>query len=179
MPIIAPIRNSSRGRPIHDRRGELQSDTAAKDMPANEYAATRTDGAYVGKAIREIVRLMVEDGQTWQQAADAVGLKRQRAYRALHKPHVIAYRREQRKQLVELLSSRVPVKLSALMDSENAAAAVRAALALEDLNNQSQASPMRRIQTGGIVIVLGNPTQRALPAGSSAMPALELEAVEK
>jgi len=142
-------------------------------MPAEKYASTRTDGTYVGKAIREIVRLMVEEGQTWQQAADALGLKRQRAYRALHKAHVIAYRREERKKLVELLSTRVPVKLNELMDSENAAAAVRAALALEDLNNQSQASPTRRIQTGGIVIVLGNPAQRALPV--AAMPVLELE----
>ncbi len=148
-------------------------------MPANEYASTRTDGAYVGQAIREIVRLMVEDGQTWQQAADTVGLKRQRAYRALHKPHVIAYRREERKRFVELLSTRVPVKLNELMHSENAAAAVRAALALEDLNNQSQSSPTRRIQTGGIVIVLGNPTQRALPVESSAMPVIELEQVDE
>lgn len=148
-------------------------------MPANEYGSTRTDGAYVGQAIREIVRLMVEDGQTWQQAADTVGLKRQRAYRALHKPHVIAYRREERKRFVELLSTRVPVKLNELMDSENAAAAVRAALALEDLNNQSQSSPTRRIQTGGIVIVLGNPTQRALPVESSAMPVIELEQVDE
>ena len=51
--------------------------------------------------------------------------------RALHKPHVITYRREERKKFVELLSTRVPVKLSQLMDNENAAAAVRAALALE------------------------------------------------
>ncbi len=147
-------------------------------MPAKEYASTRTDGTYVGESIREIVRLMVEDGQTWQQASDALGLKRQRAYRALHKPHVVAYRREERKKLVELLSTRVPVKLNELMDSENAAAAVRAALALEDLNNQSQASPTRRIQTGGIVIVLGNPAQRVLPVGSSAMPVLEMEPID-
>jgi hypothetical protein len=146
-------------------------------MPAKEYASTRTDGTYVGKSIREMVRLMVEDGQTWQQAADAVGLNRQSAYRALHKPHVLAYRREERKKLVELLSTRIPHKLNELMDSDNAAAAVRASLALEDLNNQSQASPIRRIQTGGIVIVLGAPVQRALPA-ESAMPVLELEPAE-
>lgn len=100
-------------------------------MPAKEYASTRTDGTYVGKSIRELVRLMIEDGQTWQQAADALGLARQRAFRALHKTHVITYRREERKKFVELLSTRVPVKLSQLMDNENAAAAVRAALALE------------------------------------------------
>ena len=76
-------------------------------MPAEKYASTRTDGTYVGKAIREIVRLMVEEGQTWQQAADGVGLKRQRAYRALHKPHVIAYRREERKKFVEGRQQRI------------------------------------------------------------------------
>jgi hypothetical protein len=143
------------------------------DMPAEKYAATRTDGAHVGKSIRELVRLMIEEDFTWQRAADAVGVKRSTAYRALHKPHVVAYRREQRRQQIELLSTRVPHKLSALMDSENAAAAVRAALALEELNNQSQASPVRRIQTGGIVIMLGASAARALPTPSAAV--LEME----
>jgi hypothetical protein len=146
-------------------------------MPAEKYAATRTDGAYIGKTIREIVSLMIEEGMTWQAAADAVGIKRSRAFRALHKPHVIAYRRELRKQQIELLSTRVPMKLSALMDSENAAAAVRAALALEELNHQSRAEPVRHIQTGGIVIMLGAP-QQALPA-SSAMPVLEMEPTDE
>jgi hypothetical protein len=50
-------------------------------MPAEKYASTRADGSQIGKAIREIVRLMIEDGVTWQNAADAVGLKRSRAYR--------------------------------------------------------------------------------------------------
>ena len=65
----------------------------------------------------------------------------------------------------------MPLKLSGLMDSENAAAAVRAALALEELNNESRAEPTRRIQTGGIVIMLNAPAQRALPAG---MPVVEM-----
>jgi hypothetical protein len=148
-------------------------------MPAAKYAtartATRTDGAHIGKGIKEIVRLMVEDDYTWQRAADAVGLKRTRAYRALHKPHVIAFRRQQRKEFIELLSTRVPRKLNELMESENAAAAVRAALALEELNNDSRAEPTRRIQTGGIVIVLGASSQRALPVQA---PALELQRIE-
>lgn len=147
-------------------------------MPAEKYAASRTDGRYIGKAVREIIRLMIEDGMSWQLAADAVGLKRTRAFRALHKPHVITYRREQRKQFIELLSTRVPLKLNALMDSENAAAAVRAALALEELNQQSRAEPNRTINTGGIVIMLGTGMQRALPA-VPAMPVLEMEPSEE
>jgi hypothetical protein len=74
------------------------------------------------------------------------------------------------------LSTRVPLKLSTLMDSENAAAAVRASLALEEMSNASRVKPTHRIQTGGIVIMLGNVAPRAL--SSASMPALELEAVE-
>jgi hypothetical protein len=51
---------------------------------------------------------------------------------------------------------------------------LRAALALEELDQQSRAEPVRHIQTGGIVIMLGSPTQRALPPGP-AMPVLEME----
>ena len=41
-------------------------------MPAKQYAASRTDGVYIGKAIKEVVRLMIEDGMPWQSAADSV-----------------------------------------------------------------------------------------------------------
>jgi hypothetical protein len=71
---------------------------------------------------------------------------------------------------------RVPQKLSDLMDSGNAAAAVRAAPALEQLSKSSRAEPTRRINTGGIVIMLGTNTQRVLP--NMAEPALELEPTE-
>jgi len=147
-------------------------------MPAKEYAAartaTRTDGVHIGKAIKEIVRLIVHDGMTWQNAADSVGLNRQRAYRALHKPHVIAYRREERKKFLDYLNAGVPRRLGDLTQSENANAAVRACLAINELATASNAEPTRRIQTGGIVIVLGANAQRALPA----TPALELERIE-
>ncbi|MGA8696569.1 MAG: hypothetical protein WB689_22575 [Xanthobacteraceae bacterium] len=145
-------------------------------MPAAKYAGrydrdARTDGTVVGKKIREIVRLMTEDGMTWQNAADAVGVKRSTAYKALHKPHVLAYRREKKKELTELLSTRIPHKLSALMDSENHAAGVRAALALEALRADAVAVPTTQIRTGGIIIQLVAEEPRALP---HAAPALEL-----
>ena len=144
-------------------------------MSAAKYAATRTDGRYIGKAIREIVRLIVNDGMTWQNAADSVGLDRQRAYRALHKAHVIAYRREERKRFLDYLNAGVPRRLGDLTQSENAAAAVRACLAINELAAESNAEPTRRIQTGGIVIVLGANAQRALP---TAAPALDLQRIE-
>jgi hypothetical protein len=141
-------------------------------------AETRTDGIYIGQKIREIVRLMIEEAISWQKAADAVGLARRRAKKAIEKPHVVAYRREQRKAFLDLLCTRVPHRLNELMDSENAAAAVRATLALEELNQQSRAEPMRRISTGGIIIVLGGPQQKALSAGAASMPVIEQTPLE-
>jgi hypothetical protein len=144
-------------------------------MPAEKYQTTRTDGRYIGKAIREIVRLIVHEGTTWQNAADTVGLDRQRAYRALHKPHVIGYRREERKRFLDYLNAGVPRRLGDLTQSENANAAVRACLAINELAAESNAEPTRRIQTGGIVIVLGANAQRSLPGVA---PALELQRIE-
>jgi hypothetical protein len=46
------------------------------------------------------------------------------------------------------------------------------------MNQRSRAEPVRRISTGGIVIVLGAPAQQALPA-ESAMPVLEMEPVDE
>jgi hypothetical protein len=146
---------------------------ASGDMHNEKYDRVRTDGSHIGKAIREIVRLMIEEGVSWQLAADRVAIKRTRAYRALNKPHVIAYRRQEKQKFTELLSTRVPLKLSQLMDSENAAAAVRASLSLEEMTQQGRTEPARRLVTGGIVIMLGAPTQRPLPA-ESAMPVLEM-----
>jgi hypothetical protein len=85
-------------------------------MPAAKYAATRTDGIYIGKDVREIIRLMLEEGYSWFKAADQVGLSRRRARRALDKPHVVAYRRERKAKLMDELSMRVPHKLNELMD---------------------------------------------------------------
>jgi hypothetical protein len=143
------------------------------DMPSEKYLATRSDAGHtIGKTIKEIVRLTLAEGMSWQKAADAVGLNRERAYRALHKPHVIAYRREERAKLIDSLSMRVPYKLNEIMDSDNAAAAVRATLAMEELAQQGRGEPSRRIQTGGIVIVLGGQAN-ALPG--QAAPAMTIE----
>lgn len=141
-------------------------------MPAAKYEATRSDGVKIGTTIREIIRLMLEEGMPWYKAADAVGLNRERAHRALGKAHVIQYRREQRAKLIDQLSMRVPHKLNELMDSENQAAAVRATLALEELAQQGRGEPSRRIQTGGIVIVLGGNPQ-ALPGQTAAPVTIE------
>ena len=137
-----------------------------------QYPEKRNDGRHIGPDIREMVRLMLEEGYTWTRAADAVGFNRKRARRALNKPHVMTYRRNEKAKLVEDLSMRVPLKLNELMDSDNHMAALRATLALEDMANQNLGEPSRRITTGGIVIVLGNQPD-ALPAQAAAPVTIE------
>ena len=144
-------------------------------MPAAEYVATRSDGHTIGKSIRELVRLMLDEGKSWAAASDAIGLKRSRAARALSKPHVRAYMRDRRRELIEVLSARIPHRLSELMDSENAAAAVRASLALAQLNDEAQTAPATQIRTGGIIIQLVADEPRALP---QAAPQIELKPVD-
>ena len=56
------------------------------------------------------------------------------------------------------------------MDSENAAAAVSATLAMQDLADQDRGGPLRLINTVGIVILLGG-GQQALP--TPATPIIE------
>jgi hypothetical protein len=51
-----------------------------------QYPEKRNDGRHIGPDIREIVRLMLEEGYTWTRAADAVGFNRKRARRALNSP---------------------------------------------------------------------------------------------
>jgi hypothetical protein len=142
-------------------------------MPALK-AETRTDGNHVGRKIKEIIRLTLEDGLSWQVAADRIGARRSTVYKAWIKPHVRAYRLEKRRELIESVSTAVPKRLAELMHGENEAACVRACLAMEDLRNQAMAEPhTRRIQTGGIVIMISGNAQRPLPAA----PLLELAPV--
>jgi len=48
----------------------------------------------------------------------------------------MTYRRNEKAKLVEDLSMRVPLKLNELMDSDNHMAALRATLALEDMDRR-------------------------------------------
>lgn len=144
-------------------------------MPSEKFAPTRNDGAHIGPAIKEMVRLMLEEGLTRDQAADAVGFNRKRARRALSKAHVISYRRHERMKLLDELSADVPRRLHELMmKDDNQNAAVRACVALNEMAERASEEPVtRRLALGGIVIQLG-PAPPALPAAQAA-PSLTIE----
>jgi hypothetical protein len=143
-------------------------------MSTAEYAATRTDDkTHIGGAIKRIVALIIEEGLSWQRAADMVGVKRTRAYKALHKAHVIQYRRRKKREEDELNAAGIGHYLRKVMtESENDAARVRAALALQQIAEEARAEPGagRHLTQNGIVIYIGAP-QRSLP---HAVPPLEL-----
>jgi len=142
-------------------------------MTAPQYYETQTDGRHIGGAIKRIVALMIEDGLSWQRAADVVGVKRTRAYKALHKAHVIQYRRRKKREEDELNAAGVSHYLHKIMtESENDAARVRAALALAQIGDAAQVEPgAKHLTQNGIVIMIGAP-QRSLP---QAAPQIELK----
>ena len=133
------------------------------------HADKRNDGRHIGPVIREMVRLMLEEGFTRDHAADAVGFSRTRARRALDKPHVIAYRRREKMKLLDELSAAVPRRLSELMmKNDNQNAAVRACVALHQMSADEQA-PRRPAfgigtQTPGLTIVISHDSPKPLPA---------------
>jgi hypothetical protein len=138
-------------------------------------STVRTDGHHIGRSIKEIIRLTLEEGLSWQNACDRLGHKRARVARALSKPHVRQYAREKRRELIEDLSARVPLRLSQLMYGDNEASSVRACLALESLRNDAVAAATTQIRTGGIIIQLVAEEPRALP---HAAPQIELKPIE-
>ena len=136
-------------------------------MPPNP--EKRNDGRHVGPTIREMVRLMLEEGLSRNHAADAVGFNRKRAKRALDKPHVIAFRKHEKAKLTEELSAAVPRRLHELMmKDDNQNAAVRAATALHDIASAELTS--RRpafgsiVQTPGLTIQVITEAPKPLPA---------------
>jgi hypothetical protein len=138
-------------------------------MSGAEYASTRTDDrTHIGGAIKRIIALIIEEGLSWQRAADIVGVKRTRAYKALHKGHVIQYRRRKKREEDELNAAGIGHYLRKVMtESENDAARVRAALALQQIGEEARAEPGagRHLTQNGIVIYIGAP-QRSLPPGA-------------
>ena len=133
------------------------------------HADKRNDGLHIGSAIREMVRLMLEEGYSRDRAADAVGFSRTRAKRALDKPHIVAYRRREKIKLLDELSAAVPRRLSELMmKDDNQNAAVRACVALHQLSADEQA-PRRPAfgvitQTPGLTIQVITEAPKPLPA---------------
>jgi hypothetical protein len=140
-------------------------------------SSVRTDGHRIRRDIKEVIRLTLEEGLSWQTACDRLGQKRTRVARALSKPHVRAYAREKRRELIEDLGARIPLRLSQLMNGDNEASSVRACLALESLRNEALAEPnSRHIVSGGFVLVIGNSPQRSLPP---APPQIDLQPVDE
>jgi hypothetical protein len=138
------------------------------------YAEKRSDGLHIGPAIREMIRLMLEQGLSRDHAADAVGFNRKRAKRALERPHIIAFRRREKAKLLDELAAGVPRRLHELMlDGSNQNAAVRACVALHQMSADEQA-PRRPAfglgtPTPGLTIVISD-SPKPLTINNSGIP---------
>jgi hypothetical protein len=133
------------------------------------YAEKRSDGLHIGRAIKEMVRLMLEEGYSRDRAADEVGFNRKRAKRALERPHIIVFRRREKAKLLDELAAGVPKRLHELMlDGSNQNAAVRACVALHQMSADEQAPrrPAFGTPTPGLTIQIVSDSPRPLTINS-------------
>jgi hypothetical protein len=131
----------------------------------------RRDGRSVPKMtpqVRAACDLMIYEALPWEQAAVKAGVPARSMRRALHRPYVLKYLRDERQVLLAAISTATPLRLAQLRDQdENRNAAVNAARTLEGLDIDT---PHRGGQASapGFVIVL-NPSAPAVTPGDAAI----------
>jgi hypothetical protein len=102
------------------------------DLPA------RRDGRSIpklGMQLRAACDLMIYEAMSWDAAALKAGLKVRGMRKALRRPHVLKYLRDERQVLLAAISTATPLRLAQLRDqSTNMNAAVNACRVLENLD---------------------------------------------
>jgi hypothetical protein len=98
----------------------------------------RADGRRIpkiGAQLRAACDFMVYAAMSWDAAAVKAGLKVRGMRKALRRPHVLKYLRDERQVLLAAISTATPLRLAQLRDQdENRNAAVNAARTLEGLD---------------------------------------------
>jgi hypothetical protein len=131
----------------------------------------RRDGRSIPKISQQLkaaLDSMIYEALPWDAAAVKAGLKVRGMRKAMRRPHVLQYLREERLVLLAAISTATPLRLAQLRDQDdNRNAAVNAARALEGLDVDM---PMRVGQASapGFVIIL-NPSSAAVTPGDAAV----------
>ncbi len=125
-------------------------------IPSRQAVQARTaskPGKVTGK-LKAACDAIVHEAKPWNEAAVQAGLTVRSMRLALERPHVLAYLRTAKEVLRQSLCAANPRRLAELRDqSANPAAAVRAAVALEQLVG-GVAAPGSAVQAPGLVIVV-------------------------
>jgi hypothetical protein len=96
---------------------------------------------------------MIFEALNWEQAAAKAGVPARSMRRALHRPYVLKYLREERQVLLAAISTATPLRLAQLRDqSSNMNAAVAAARALEGMPDANGPGPGRPTAPGFVLI---------------------------
>jgi hypothetical protein len=113
--------------------------------------------------LREWAILIVHEGLHYDEAAKRVGMTVRNARKALRKPFVLKFLKEERRYLLHAIRSETPRRLKQLRDQdENRAAAVRAADLIEHLDEAAERTSAPRMP--GIVIqIVAAPAEKVLP----------------
>jgi len=142
------------------------------DLPA------RRDGRSIpklGAQLRAACDLMIYKAMSWDAAAVKAGMKVRGMRKAMRRPHVIKYLRDERQVLLAAISTATTLRLAQLRDQDdNRNAAVNAARALEGLDTDTPHRGGGQATSPGFVIIFNSPAH-ALPAGDNGS-ALVIEA---
>lgn len=115
----------------------------------------------VAGKLKTTIDAMVWEGKTWQEGAKVAGMDLRACRRALEKPHVQRYIREQRAAFRSALSTRNETVLADVRDkSLNGMARVAAVRALDQLSDNEHVLPSRQVTPGVVVMVNVNAGER-------------------
>lgn len=107
----------------------------------------------------------------FQEAARNANFSVQAMRKAIEKPHIQRYLREKKQVLLASICGQNPSRLAQLRDQDdNRGAAVRAAMALEQIGTAEQARPAQFTMPGFVVQILNVPA-----SAIEARPALSIE----
>lgn len=119
----------------------------------------------VSPRVAEALRLMIEEGLYYPQAAERVGLHVRVMRKAIEKPHVLNYLKAQRKVLRAALCAANDFHLAAIRDnSKNQFARVQAIRTLEAIHANSDQSALGAAQAPGFIVQIVNHAPQSAPA---------------
>lgn len=149
----------------------MSSNTEQPSRQALQAKTASRPGKVTGK-LAEACRLMVEEGLTYQEAAQQAGLHVRSMYVAMQRRHVLAHLRAMREVFVERICLENPRHLAELRGQRaNMAAAVRAVGQLEMMRNEPRYPGGVQTQPGLTVVIMG-----AAPAARSTSPVIDMRA---
>src|SRR5215471_9580674 len=108
----------------------------------------------VSAKVADALRLMVEEGIQYAEAAERVGMHVRAMRKALEQPHVVSHLRQARQVFRGAVNARNILRLAQIRDAGDNMPAVQAVRLLEQLDGENDSTVNGLPRTPGVTIVL-------------------------